>query len=489
MRNNKLLGLAVAAALSIGVASQSAQAANIATDGIGEIAYIPYYTTTGGKVTYVRLVNHSFNTLAVKLKVREGTNSRDARDFHIFLSPRDVWVGSVSEDTNGPKISTFDTSCTVPSKDRGWNDEGNGLYSVGIPAIGSTGSTEGYIVAQVMGASDGRLPTQGSGFDAVSLMQHNNQATPADCHGVSATFDLNSNLTLRDPLGLLSLKSQFTAPTNSLSAAAAIINPANSTLTDIPVTVLANVINRTGFEDADEGDIASNDTITAVASDRPDETDTDPTIAGIYNSSDFTTTSLDFGDGLLATSAALMQASVNNYIDSTGGNSWIITFPTKKFHDSGVCSAPFPSDCRPDITSIQHTVRDQGALSYVTNEEESEFTTPNSDQICFSGPDFAENCSTTTTNSISLPTEVNIVTMGSGNALNSGLTTNISTEFLGGITLGWMQMRFTDARSITAGTTTLHGLPVIGFSYTEYPIGGVTGTMTQNHTYTTPLLP
>ncbi len=511
IKKNKLgLAFAITAALGLGSAIQTVQAANIATSGIGEIVYFPYYSTTAGKVSFVRLTNNSFETIAVKLKVREGTFSQDARDFHIFLSPRDVWTASISEVNGEVRLSTTDTSCTVPSKDRGWQDDGNGAFSIDIPAVGNTASREGYVVAQVMGSSDGRLPTQGSLFDAVSLMQHNGNAAPVDCHAVSAAFDLNASLALRDAPGFISLRSQFTEPTNSLSGAAAVVNTVTGTLTDMPVTAVANVINRNadGTQDLNnyvevgandlalQTDTTSNDVIGFVADDRPDERDAAPSIATIYDDVNFTATTLN----LVGTSsvnntvtAALMQASLSNYIDTTGGNSWVVTFPTKRLHLAALCSSPFPADCAPDITSIQHTIRDQGALTYVTNEEESEFTTPNDDQICFSGPDFAASCSTTSVNTISLPTEMNVISMGSGNALSSGLLTTISDGFLGNIGLGWMQMRFTDAVSIsatdlnTAAPTSLFGLPAIGFAYTEYNSGGI--TMTQEHTYTSPLRP
>ena len=47
-------------------------------------------------------------------------------------------------------------------------------------------------------------------------------------------------------------------------------------------------------------------------------------------------------------------------------------------------------------------------------------------------------------------------------------------------------MKFTDAPGLdTATGIHLNGLPAIGFSYKEYT---VSGTMTQDYTYTSPLL-
>ena len=510
MTKKKILGLAVAAALSVGVVAQSAQAANIAPSGVGEIVYVPYFSTKDGKESYVRLVNNGFDTLIVKFKVREGTESVDARDFHVFLSPRDVWTAKISTDANGGvRLSTFDTSCTVPDKVRGWQDDGNGGWSINIPAVGNTGSSEGYIVAQVMGTSESTVFSPFDNDDDVaSLAKHitktdangNSFVSPRDYFALSTPFELNTtDLSLKNPDILNGLRAQFTEPTNALSAAAAIVNPVNATLTDLPVTALANVFNPgpTGVDGtSDYNDPIGhsdfpNDNIQSVAGAFPD-VDGAQDVATIFDDDAATLTALAATG--IPVSAALMHSSVMNNLDTTGSNSWVITFPTKKNHLSSPCSAPFPADCTPDITSIQHTVHDKGEVSYVTNEEESEFTTPDTNQICFSGPDLAQQCPLDSNpNSISLPTEVNVISMGdNGNPLRSDLETNISSAFLGNIVYGWMQMRFTDAVSITGtevnsgASTSLYGLPVIGFAYTEYNIGGIT-TMSQAHTYTSPL--
>ena len=525
MTKRNKLGLAIAAALSIGsmAIAPTVEAANIASNGIGEMIYFPYYSTTGGKVSFMRLTNNSFDTIAVKIKVREGTISTDARDFHLFLSPRDVWTANIHEVDGVVRITTADTSCTVPSKDRGWKDDnsdGNndGPYWIDIPATGVSGSQEGYVVAQVMGTADGRPASQGSlTYNPVSMVKHVGN-DPIDCHSVSAAFDYlpsgtNGNLVLRDQAGFIALRSQFTDPSNALSGAGVIFNPANNTLTETPVTVVANVVNRTGsFQEVGATaqalieDVTSNDVIVPVGFDDPSERNAAPLVAGIYDDVNFATTAIDFSGVANATampvSGALMQSSLGNYIDTTGGSSWIVTFPTKRLHQVEVtpgvfeCSAPFPLNCRPEITQINHSVRNLGATSYVTNEEESEFFTPppaEENLICFSGTDASDVCrpdEAAPIGIVSLPTEVNVVTMGTGNALASRLTTNVSNNYLNSIAFGWMEMRFSNARAITgnSGATSLFGLPAIGFSYSEYPLGnGVTSTVSLPHVNKSPL--
>lgn len=509
MRKRNKIGLAVAAALSIGAATQTAHAANLASNGVGELAYVPYYSTKDGKETYVRLVNNGFDTLIVKLKIREGVESIDARDFYIFLSPRDIWTARVYNDANGVRIHTNDTSCTVPSKVNGvgtptWQQEATG-WSINIPDVKGRPSLEGYIVAQVAGTSGSAIYNPfDNNTDVASLVKHIN-GVPRNCPAVSAAFEFikGSALQLANPVAFASVRSQFTEPTNALSAAAAIVNPVKGTLTDLPVTVVANVYNPVANTDGASGyleagnDDRPNDTIDIVAGDFPDEVRDVTPIATIFDDASATANTFTFTSNVLPVSAALMHSSVMNNLDTTGANSWVVTFPTKKHH--GVvapCSAPFPIDCQPNITPLQHSIRqdpNSPFVSYVTNEEESEFVNPVENEICFSGVDLfdPEHCPTgVNPDEISLPNEVNVVTFKGGNPLQSELATDVSMNFLGDIVFGWMQMRFTDAQNIqdAAGNTVLWGLPVIGFAYTEYPIDGVT-TMSQEHTYTSPLQP
>ena len=455
-------------------------------------------------------MNNGFDTLIVKLKVRDGVQSVDARDFYIFLSPRDIWTGKVYNDGNGLRLFTTDTSCTVPSKRsvtgaEQWNLDkdgaGNGVgWSIDIPQVDGRLASEGYIVAQVAGTSETAVYNPFDlEWDTNSMVKHSGN-NPRNCPEVSTAFDFikGSNLQLANPEKFDILRSQFTEPTNALSAAAAIVNPLNATLTDLPVTVVANVYNPGPLGIDNTSDYAEpnraakpNDTIDIVAGDFPDELDVAPATATIFNDGTAVATTLALPIAEQVVSAALMHSSVMNNLDTTGATSWVVTFPTKKHHFGSPCSAPFPADCSPDITSLQHVVRDSGAISYVTNEEESEFINPTLNEFCFSGVDlFDPNRCPIKPNdgSLSLPHEVNVVTFKGGNPLKSALATDVSASYLGDIVYGWMQMRFTDAVTISDGITTLYGLPVIGFGYTEYALGGV-ATMSQAHTYSSPMTP
>ncbi len=95
-------------------------AVNLATspDGLGHFLYVPYYSAQGGNNTMINLVNtDTVNGKAVKVRFRAAANSDDVFDFQVFLSPGDVWTGSVSKGADGfARLYTADATCTKPAK-------------------------------------------------------------------------------------------------------------------------------------------------------------------------------------------------------------------------------------------------------------------------------------------------------------------------------------------------------------------------------------
>ncbi|MBK9217506.1 MAG: hypothetical protein IPL70_03165 [Uliginosibacterium sp.] len=57
----------------------------------------------------------SINAKAVKVRFRGAVDSDDIFDFQVFLSPGDVWTANVSAAGGVTKLTTSDTSCTVPA--------------------------------------------------------------------------------------------------------------------------------------------------------------------------------------------------------------------------------------------------------------------------------------------------------------------------------------------------------------------------------------
>jgi len=109
MKKN-VLASSVAAAL-VGLGMAGAAHAN-------KVLVVPYYTAQAEHTTLLNIVNtDTINGKVVKVRFRGAANSDDVFDFQVFLSPGDVWAGSVSSSEDGPaQLTTTDASCTKPAK-------------------------------------------------------------------------------------------------------------------------------------------------------------------------------------------------------------------------------------------------------------------------------------------------------------------------------------------------------------------------------------
>jgi hypothetical protein len=175
----------VAAAVTAVSASALAASSGMerSDQNLGDAAIIPYYTTTGGKVTGVHIINTTDATQVVKFRMRRQKDSRDAMDFNIIMSPKDEWVTSIqtnaspSEGKGGVKLITDDTTCTAPVFDA------DGTLAE-IPATYAEGAEEGYIEIIGMGQ-----PTSETAAIAVSALHGKAAgAAPADCASVEYNF-------------------------------------------------------------------------------------------------------------------------------------------------------------------------------------------------------------------------------------------------------------------------------------------------------------
>lgn len=127
----KLCGIG-AAAVAAAFMTSNASAVNLATDGIGEVAIAPYYTTRAGWSTLINLTNTKDLPIVVKVRVHEGKNSRDVYDFNVAMSGYDVFSGVITEEVvNGISRPVFKAT----------DDENQfGLKTCTIPEIVATGS-------------------------------------------------------------------------------------------------------------------------------------------------------------------------------------------------------------------------------------------------------------------------------------------------------------------------------------------------------------
>jgi hypothetical protein len=114
------LTTAIAGCLITGLGlAPGAQAMNLNPLGTGQVLIYPYYTVNAGNQTLITVVNKTDAGKAVKVRFRESRNARAALDFHVYLSPFDVWTAALfSLSDTGPNnpanLITTDNSCTVP---------------------------------------------------------------------------------------------------------------------------------------------------------------------------------------------------------------------------------------------------------------------------------------------------------------------------------------------------------------------------------------
>ena len=115
--NFKPLGIvaAVAAATS-GYANAAAHLPSVAAETeLGDLAIVPYYTVEEGYATGVNIINTADVTQVIKFRFRRATDSMDALDFNVVLSPNDMYTGFLSKSGDDIFWTSNDNSCTAPA--------------------------------------------------------------------------------------------------------------------------------------------------------------------------------------------------------------------------------------------------------------------------------------------------------------------------------------------------------------------------------------
>jgi hypothetical protein len=140
---------AVAAALLAG----SASAVTVNPEGTGDFLIAPAYFIGGGLKTHLQIINTSSTQSTVaKLVFRDRTTSAELLDFLIYLSPNDVWNGTIQ--CNQADASGACTSSSVVS-----NDESS--------EVGLNGN--GFLFEARNDATTGRSPFPNEGYIDVEM--------------------------------------------------------------------------------------------------------------------------------------------------------------------------------------------------------------------------------------------------------------------------------------------------------------------------------
>ncbi len=431
----KILSVAVLAALGAG----SAQAVNVSTDGTGEVLVFPYFTVQGNEETLLSIVNTTNQGKAVKVRFREAYNTREVLDFHVYLSPYDVWVAKIQDSANGgAEVFTPDNSCTtMDTNPEVFRDL---LFTDGGPT-GIERTREGYFtVIEMATIVDMDLDNNG-----LQDYIHTAAGVPDNCAAIRQAW-IN---------GSMAANSTVRAPEGGLFGTLGIINVQSGTQVTVPATVLENFLSRP----------AHNEPGTL----RPDWQDADP-VSVVVNSDSAAGTVTVYEDnwvtGTDAVSAVLMASSLLNEYSANPATeaetAWIVTFPTKsKYVDPNETAlppvAPFTSVFRASAAGLEDGMACEEITITSWDREEAEKEATGS--TVSPRPPQAR---------VSLCYEANVIEFGDdSNVFSAANTTSkLATAGLPGVA-GWTKIGFASVgHQLTGSNNTYSGLPVIGFKAT-----------------------
>jgi len=176
MKNFKQLGIATAvAAVSASYVGMAQAQAMYPSSNLGDVAIVPYYTVQGDFTTGIHIINTSDFTEVVKVRLRRASDSMDALDINLIMSPKDEWVGNIDDSTGTIQITTDDKTCTAPLEP---------YYSSGtypMPALYSAGAEEGYVEIIAMGSI--------SATSAIGVAsKHGSTGVPLNCAAAESNF-------------------------------------------------------------------------------------------------------------------------------------------------------------------------------------------------------------------------------------------------------------------------------------------------------------
>jgi len=469
MKKNSLTMAVVAGIAGVAGFASLANAIELNPDGLGQVLIYPYFTVNKGQDTLVSVVNtDAVNGKVVKVRFLEGYDSREVLDFNLFLSPNDVWTGTVSEVGNGGGVKTDDRSCTFPKFTQG-TYKGFLTYTfdgtINVKDGGPTDLTrtrEGYL--EMIQMAD--VPPNTDLF-ATTLHHAGVPECDTDLIGNSITGS-----------------TEVVAPTGTLFGSGGIVNVHQGTFF--------------GYNaDAIDG-FFTEPHVTGSGDTRPSLQQYDNTVAYVFNNGALL--SLDYGayvDGADAVSAVYQSDTIyNEYVtDSNIGatTDWVVTFPTKRFYvdpayvgTAGPAIQPFnevfDSASNVEVKVTQYD-REEGTI--VPQDCDPSNPTPGSD--CDWSPSPPINVRPS-----SLPYEVNVISLLDADADGAGETSGVlGSKLVFNIppfaSAGWIRMDMAtgDGGSHVlrpaANGTQLRGLPATGFEVFNLINADVSGGVLANY--------
>lgn len=482
----KLLATGVAVALGAlsGVASA---AVSVNAGGVGQINVLPYYSVQEGNDTLISITNtDTTNGKAVKVRFRGAEWSDDVFDFQIFLSPGDMWTGAVTKDGNLAKMSTSDSTCTLPAS----------VNQAFVPirlqsAAQATGTLEGYVEVITMadippiGAGAGGAANWAGNQNLYNAIKHVANGQPA-CRTIPAAQTLLEGLAQDNVLVAAGAPQNtwMVAPTPSLTTFATIINvPTSKAFTFSATALVEGAPVKQYFEQSNnllafDPELTSDNIFAAIAAnggaDLPMYQFDMPDLSTPTNTTGAPTLAVDQRN---AVAALLARGSVTTeYVTNDSllaSTDVVISQPVRRYfyeYTGVVAPATFHLTI-PDSTGTNR--------NYVVNGDVGTVYQPldgATNRIAVANPRFYDREENTFTSSsgivisptppsaitpISLKGEVSVVSINNSGlptgALNASITANDYTA-TGGYADGWTTLS-TTSQGAGGGA-----LPVIGFS-------------------------
>lgn len=502
MKRNSLTTAVVAGiAGTVGIANL-ASAVNLNPDGLGQVLIYPYYTVNknghspNNLQTLFSVVNTTDQGKAVKVRFVEGYNSREVRDFHLYMSPYDVWTANLfhlpGEDQ--ANLITADESCTVPqikgataSSAIGKLPDGrsylrftNARYSGAFADGGPTGldrTREGHFELIEMGTVTNA--TEGS-LTAITHVA----GVPNDCAQViGAWVATPAGYWIQDP------NTDIDPPTGGLFGSALMVDLLDGTAAAYSADAIEAFL--TGDQNLHNRPGEVNPSLSSVGGSDPSVT------AYVFNNGQLIQATygaaVGAGRNIDSVSALFMHDNLfNEYVLGGVANAatdWVVTFPTKRYYvDPIIVGATAIQPFTRRFTSAGGgTANVEVGLFPFDREEGSPGSCTGSDidnpncGVCFSPCDdtsFAPPVLSYESQIISFQTAADFDADPTSPLLGSALASNVDVR-ADYLSEGWMRLGLnptseTHALSASTDGEVFYGLPATGFAVQNFQNANVT---------------
>ena len=493
MKRNSLTTAVVAGiAGTVGIANL-ASAVNLNPDGLGQVLIYPYYTVNLNGIgagsnlqTLFSVVNTTAQGKALKVRFVEGYNSREVRDFHVYLSPYDVWSGNLFKlpDSEQANLLTNDNSCTVPQIKGASASSAIGILPDGRSYVRFTNSR--YSGSFADGGPTGLERTREGHFEIIEMGTVTNESegsldaithiagVPDNCpQVVGAWVGVPAGYWIVDP------NTDIEPPTGGLFGTALLLDLNAGAAAGYSADAIDAFL--TGNQNLHGSPGALNPSLSSVGGVDPSVT------AYVFDNGSLiqATYGLAVGAGRNVDSVSALFAQNNIFNEySAGGDAlaltdWVVTFPTKKYYVDttivgGTALPPFTEvfdGVAPVEVGLFPFDREEGSPGSCTG---SDVDNPNCG-VCFSP------CDDDTFDPPVLNYEAQIISFRSAAGfaadqtslvLGSELASNVdvAADFLD---TGWMRLGLNPSSEphLMAASTegeVFEGLPATGFAITNF---------------------